>query len=213
MTELILARHGETAWNLAEVFRGQSDIDLNENGVRQAELIADHLRDRKIEAVYCSPLMRARKTAATIASRHNLQPIVDEGLNDLNFGDWQGLNVIDVQKKYPTLFAEWEKKPHLVKIPGGETLVDAARRALATARRIAADHDGTVVLVSHRVVLKVLILGLLGLDVSHFWHVRIDTGAMTTFVSETAGWCLTEHNNTSYLKPLRKPRKPPGKDF
>jgi broad specificity phosphatase PhoE len=76
MTELILARHGQTTWNVVEVFRGQADVDLDDTGLKQAELLADYLSDREIKVVYSSPLKRAQKTASAVAKRHNLKVIV-----------------------------------------------------------------------------------------------------------------------------------------
>ncbi len=210
MTELILARHGQTAWNVVEVFRGQANVDLDETGVKQAELLAAYLRERKIEAVYSSPLIRAYKTAATIASKHNLKVTAAKELNDLKFGDWEGEPLPEVQEKYPTLFAEWVQTPNLVKIPNGETLDDVTKRATRFVNDIINKHRNTVVLVSHRVVHKVLILALLGLDNSHFWNIKMDTAAITTFVYENKSWVLNEHNNTSYLQPLAQKKL---KDF
>lgn len=210
MTELILARHGQTAWNVVEVFRGRSDVDLDETGLRQAELLADYLRERRIEAVYSSPLQRALKTARAIASRHRLEVIITQGLNDLKFGEWEGLPVTEVREKYATLFTEWVEKPHLVEIPGGEGLDDVTRRVLTFVNDIITRHKGIVVLVSHRVVHKVLILALLGLDNSYFWNIKLDTAAITTFAYENNRWVLNEHNNTCYLQPLTQPKL---KDF
>jgi len=67
---------------------------------------------------------------------------------------------------------------------------------------VVAKHEGTVVLVSHRVVNKVLICALLGLDNSHFWNIRQDTCGMTTFACENGRFILTKHNDTSHLRPL-----------
>ena len=89
-------------------------------------------------------------------------------------------------------------------MPAGESLQDVRERATGVVNSIIASHEGTVVLVSHRVVNKVLICTLLGLDNSHFWNIRQDTGGITTFVYENERFILTEHNNTSYLKPLQK---------
>jgi broad specificity phosphatase PhoE len=210
MTELILARHGQTAWNVGEVFRGQTDVDLNETGLRQAELLADYLNGRKIEAVYSSPMNRALKTAAAIAAKQGTKIVVARELNDLKFGEWEGLPLVEVREKYPAMFAVWEQTPHLVQIPGGEGLHDVTRRAVTFVHDIVAKHQGTVVLVSHRVVVKVLTLALLGLDNSHFWNIRADTAAITTFAYENQRWILNEHNNTCYLKPLRQEKL---KDF
>jgi broad specificity phosphatase PhoE len=210
MTELILARHGQTAWNVVEVFRGRSDVDLDETGLKQAELLADYLRERRIEAVYSSPLQRALKTARAIASRHKLKVVITQGLNDLKFGEWEGLPVTEVREKYATLFTEWVEQPHLVEIPGGEGLDDVTGRVLNLVNDIVMRHKGTVVLVSHRVVHKVLILALLGLDNSHFWNVKLDTAAITIFAYENNRWVLNEHNTTCYLQPLIQPKL---KDF
>lgn len=203
LMELILARHGQTNWNVIEVFRGRSDVDLDETGYRQAELLADYLCECEIEAVYSSPLRRALKTAGAIASPHNLEVIITESLNDLKFGEWEGLTITQVQQKYPTLFNKWIEEPHLVKIPGGERLDDVTSRAKTLVNDIINKHKGTVVLVSHRVVHKVLILALMGVDNSHFWNVRLDTAATTTFTYENRRWILNKHNNSSYLKPLK----------
>jgi broad specificity phosphatase PhoE len=86
MAEIILARHGETEWNVTEVFRGRIDIDLNETGVKQAKLLAEYLSESAIEAVYSSPLKRARKTAEIIAQPHKLKVNADPGLIDFDFG-------------------------------------------------------------------------------------------------------------------------------
>jgi broad specificity phosphatase PhoE len=210
MTELILVRHGQTAWNVVEVFRGRSDVDLDETGLKQAELLADYLSERKIEAVYSSPLKRALRTARAIASRHKLEVITSQGLNDLKFGEWEGLPVTEVREKYATLFTEWMEKPHLVEIPGGERLDHVTRRVTAFVDVVLTRHKGAIVLVSHRVVHKVLILALLGMDNSHFWNIKLDTTALSTFTYEGNHWVLTELNNTCYLQPLKQPKL---KDF
>ncbi|MBI3040320.1 MAG: histidine phosphatase family protein [Chloroflexi bacterium] len=204
MTEIILARHGETEWNLGEIFRGRIDIALNETGIRQAELLADYLSDVRIEAIYSSPLKRALKTAEAMARPHKLEVAITSGLIDLDFGQWQGLTLQEVKKKYGELFTEWTDSPERVKMPGGESLNDVGTRAIAVVHEVTARYKGTVVLVSHRVVNKVLICALLGLDNSHFWNIRQATGGITTFTYANGRFILSEHNNTSYLKPLQK---------
>ena len=204
MTEIILARHGETEWNVAEIFRGRADIELGETGIRQAELLAEYLGQVKIEAIYSSPLKRAIRTAELIASHHKLEVEIAPGLIDFDYGQWQGLPHQEVKDKYRELYAEWVSHPEQVKIPGGESLNDIRERAVSVVDEVIARYGGTVVLVAHRVVNKVLICALLGLDNSHFWNIRQDTAGITTFTYENERFVLTEHNNTSYLKPLQK---------
>jgi broad specificity phosphatase PhoE len=210
MTEIILVRHGETEWNLKEIFRGRIDIELNETGIKQAELLAEYLSDIRIDAIYSSPLRRALKTAEMVASYHKLDVEIAPGLIDFNYGKWQGLSHQEVKDKYKELYAEWISHPHRVKIPDGESLDDVRQRAVDVVTEVIAKYEGTVALVSHRVVNKVLICALLGLDNSHFWNIRLDTCGITTFACENGRFILINHNDTSYLKPLHKP---PLSDF
>ena len=204
MTEIILARHGETEWNVAEVFRGRIDVDLNQTGLKQAELLAEYLRGVNIDAVCSSPLKRALNTAEMIAGHHKLEVEIASGLTDFDFGKWQGLPLQEVKNSYKKLYAQWIKNPHLLQMPDGENLSGVRERALAVVDEAVAKYKETVILVSHRVVNKVLICALLGLDNSHFWNIRQDTCGTTTFIYENERFTLTKHNDTSYLKPLLK---------
>ncbi len=199
-----MARHGETEWNVAEVFRGRIDIELNETGMKQAELLAEYLGGVKIDAIYSSPLRRALKTAEMIASYHKLEVEIAPGLIDFDYGKWQGLSHQEVKHRYKELYAEWMKNPHRIKMPNGESLSDVRERALSVVDEAVAKHEGTIALVSHRVVNKVLICALLGLDNSHFWNIRQDTCGTTTFSYINQHFVLTKHNDTSYLRPLPK---------
>ena len=210
VTEIILARHGETEWNVAEVFRGRIDVELNATGVKQAELLARYLSKLKIDAVYSSPLKRALKTAEMIAGYHKLDVEIAPGLIDFNYGEWQGLPHQEVKDKYKELYAEWVENPHLVRMPAGETLSDVRKRAIGVVDEAIAEYAGTAILVSHRVVNKVSICALLGLDNSHFWNIRLDTCGITTFAYENGQFILTRHNDTSYLQSLQQA---PPSDF
>lgn len=202
--KLILARHGETDWNVAEVFRGRLDIELNETGRKQARLMADYLAESKIGAVFSSPLKRALETAQIVAARPGLKVTPAPELVDMDFGDWQGLSIKTVRDRYPELFARWLESPHHVKVPGGESLLDVRERSLSLVSRETARGEGDVLMVSHRVVGKVLICALLGLDDSHFWNIRLDTCGLSVFELESGRFVLTGHNDTSFLRPLRK---------
>ena len=204
MTEIILARHGDTEWNVTQVFRGRADIDLNQTGVKQAELLAEYLSQRQIDAIYSSPLNRAFKTAQIIATRHQLKVKTAPRLIDFDFGKWQGLSHQEVKDKHKELYDLWLGHPERVHMPDGESLDEVRNRAMDLVDEATASHKGSVVLVAHRVVNKVLICALLGLDNSHFWNIRQDTCGITTFAYEHERFILTEHNNTSFLKPLRQ---------
>ncbi len=204
MTKIILARHGKTELNIAEVFRGRINVELNETGIKQAELLAEYLSSLKIDGVYSSPLKRALKTGEIIATRHKIGVELATGLIDLDYGKWQGLPHREVKDRYKELYAEWLSHPDRVRMPDGESLNDVRERAVDVVNEAVARYEGTVVLVAHRVVNKVLICALLGLDNSHFWNIRQDTCGITTFAYESNRFILTRHNDTSFLKPLPK---------
>jgi broad specificity phosphatase PhoE len=201
MVEIILTRHGETDWNLNEVFRGRIDVELNETGIEQAELLGKYLSDLKVDFIYSSPLKRAVKTAGAIARYQNLEVNIVQNLVDFDFGEWQGLSRQEVKDRYEELYTDWIDLPEQVRIPGGECLEDVRKRATAVVSDVIERYDdGRVVLVSHRVVNKVLICALLGLDNSHFWNIRLDPCGITCFTYEKGRFILTRHNDTSHLK-------------
>lgn len=199
--EILLIRHGETEWNVSNVFRGRKDVSLSKNGLQQAELLAGYLATRRIDAIYSSPLKRALQTADAIARHQRLKVQVHPGLIDLNFGEWEGLSRQQAQEKYRELYSDWLEKPHLVRMPGGERLEDVRKRALAVVADVIAKNKGTIALVSHRVVCKVLICALLGLDDSHFWNIEQDTCGITVFTHDGTRFVLRQHNDTSFMTP------------
>lgn len=202
MTTIMLVRHGNTDWNVQEIFRGRADIELNENGIKQADLLAKYLEPVTMEAVYSSPLKRAFKTADLIAAPHQINPLPRRELIDFDYGEWQGLSEDTIKKRYKALYATWLNSPHLATFSRGERLDDVRKRVLDLVNQVTVKHEGAVVLVSHRVVHKVLICALLGLDNSRFWNIRLDTCGITTFLYEKNRFVLVRHNDTSFLKPL-----------
>ncbi|MFH1169931.1 MAG: histidine phosphatase family protein, partial [Chloroflexota bacterium] len=99
----------------------------------------------------------------------------------------------------------WVDHPEQVRMPSGESLGDVRERGMVVVNDVVARHAGTVVLVSHRAVNKVLICALLGLDDSHFWNIRQDTCGISRFDCEEGRFVLAGHNDTSYLASLRRP--------
>jgi broad specificity phosphatase PhoE len=204
MTELVLARHGETAWNVERVFRGRANIDLDEVGIRQAELLGKYLSNWELEAIYSSPLGRALDTANIVARHHKVAAAVAEGLTDFDYGKWQSLSEQEVRRLYPALLNKWHSNPHRVRMPGGESLQDVRRRAVEVLNGMISRHRGDILLVSHRVVIKIVVCHLLGLDNSHFWNIRQDVCGITVFDYMDGRFVLTRHNDTSHLRELQK---------
>jgi broad specificity phosphatase PhoE len=204
MAELILARHGETVWNVEKVYRGRTDVNLDEVGIKQAELLGKHLSNWELETIYSSPLRRAIDTANIIARYQKISVHTAGGLIDFDYGEWQSLPEQRAKRLYPTLHNEWHNNPHKVRMPGGESLEDVKKRVIKVVNAVLSEYRGSIVLVSHRVVNKVLICSLLGLDNSYFWNIKQDVGGITIFNYVDGRFVLTRHNDTSHLKELQK---------
>lgn len=202
-TTILLIRHGQTAWNKEAVFRGRADIPLDEAGLQQAEALAAALQYEGITHIVSSPLSRAVQTATAVADAHGLTVVSADACNDLDFGDWQGLQVAEVQQRYPEPYAVWQSRPREVRFPGGESLDEVADRSFAALAQLVTSHAGeTVALVAHRVINKVLICRILGLDTNHFWQIKQDTACLNRLSFNGALWVLDALNDTCHLRHL-----------
>jgi len=203
LTRIVLIRHGQTEWNREERFRGRVDIDLDEVGIRQAKAVAEWVAQWEVAAIYSSPLKRAMVTAEAIAACLGLPVETLERLNDMHFGVWQGMPIAEAEEKYPQLFDIWRYSPERLRIPDGETLEDVRSRVVATVDDLVAKHQNeTVALVTHRVVCKVLLCHLLGLDNSHFWQIAQDTTAINLFEVSDGRFTVRLINDTCHLRAL-----------
>lgn len=203
MTQIIVIRHGRTEWNRVERFRGRTDLELDEVGVKQAEATAGRVVEWTVSAVYCSPLKRTVTTAHIIAQRLHLEAKPLPGIIDINFGDWQGLSPEEAAANHGSLYTMWLESPHLVKFPGGESLDEVRQRAAAAVADLVKQYpDGTIALVSHRVVCQILILHFLGLDTSHFWQIGQDVSAINVFEVKDSHPYARLLNDTCHLKKM-----------
>ena len=205
MTSVYLVRHGQTAWNKEEIFRGRTDVPLDETGLKQAELAGQYFKGMEIHGIYSSPLSRAWQTAQKIAQFQNLKVEPLEGILDMSFGNWEGHAHQEIREMDGETYRQWVESPHLVKLPGGESLDDVRGRAMGTLEEVIRKHQReTLILVSHRVVCKVLICAILGLDNSHFWQIAQDTTAINLIQYKNGKYILSLMNETCHLKALKE---------
>jgi broad specificity phosphatase PhoE len=207
-TSIYLVRHGQTAWNKEEIFRGRTDVPLDETGLRQAELVGQYFKGMEIHAIYSSPLSRAWQTAQKVAQFHDLKVQPLQGIIDMSFGNWEGRPHQEIRQSDSNTYRQWVETPHLVRLPGGESLDDVRVRAMAAVEELIRNHPGkTLILVTHRVVNKVLICGILSLDNSHFWQITQDTTAINLIQYRNGKYILSLMNETCHLKPLKEQRQ------
>ena len=203
MTKIYLVRHGQTEWNKELRFRGRVDIPLNEMGRRQAEAIANALEASEITRIYTSPLRRSIETAQPTAKLLNLTIEPAQGLVDISYGEWEGLAFSTVKKRYGNLYQQWEKRPHVVRFPNGETLDEARERSFRTIKTIIKGNPGKAVLViPHRVINKVLLCAILKLSNSHFWEIKQDTGCINLIEYSNKRFVVCTMNDTCHLREI-----------
>jgi broad specificity phosphatase PhoE len=198
---LILVRHGQTDWNIGGRYMGWRDEGLNEEGLRQAGMLARRLGRWPISAVFCSPLKRAVSTAEAIAGCHSLRVQTVEELGEMRIGDWEGMYAGDIAARYPELWKTWRMNPGDFRMPGGESLGEVRERAVRAFNRMMDGAEGRmVVAVTHDVVVRLLAAYCLG--VSADIYRRLEVGNASITVIEQAGdKCrLRVLNDTGHLE-------------
>jgi len=164
-TRLYLVRHGATQLTAEDRFSGAVGVDLSDEGRAQVQRLAERLRDLPITALYASPLSRTRDTAEILGKPHGLTAVLRDGLREISHGAWEGLTRREVEEKFPGEYEAWEADPFTYAPKGGESGVSVLARALPVVREIVSAHpDGTVLVVSHKATLRLVLSSFLGID-------------------------------------------------
>lgn len=166
--KIYFVRHGETEWNVKKKIQGKTDIPLNENGVRQAQQLAEELSERRedgfhIVRVYTSPQVRAAKTARIVAEAMQVEYKVLEELREMDLGEWEGLNWDVISETYGETYHYWNTHRRYTHTPGGESYDEVLGRTLMALEKILASEREDVVVVSHSAILMALRCYLKGL--------------------------------------------------
>lgn len=186
MKTLILVRHGLTDWNENGRLMGRSDVELNARGRGQAERAAGELGSRAIEAVYSSPQVRTRQTAAPIAAAAGKDVVVEPDFDEVWLSEaWKGKTVDELrgERELQRIIDDPTHRAEAI-----EPIADVQARAVAGIERLRARHDGrTVVVVSHGDPLRVIVAHYLGLELAHFRRLACDNGSITEIAFSRRG--------------------------
>jgi broad specificity phosphatase PhoE len=165
ITRIFLIRHGATILSAEDRFAGETDVPLSEEGRCQVERLAVRLGIAKVSAVYASPLGRTLETAAILAAPHQLPVQPCAGLREISHGHWEQLTRQEVEVRFPQEAAAWEKDPYTFAPEGGESGLAVTARALPVLMEILREHSGgSVMVVSHKATIRLLLSSLLGFD-------------------------------------------------
>ena len=158
----MLIRHGETAANVEQRWQGHGDWPLNEAGLAQAADAAAGVP--ALDALYTSPLTRARHTAEAIGDAQRLEPVVVDDLKEIGFGSWENLTTPEIASAHPEAWSRLMAGEDVVRGGHGETFAGARQRMTTAVESIVAAHPEQVIgVVSHGGTTAAYVTGLLGL--------------------------------------------------
>lgn len=205
MTTLLLVRHGHTDAAGKRLTGRAPGVHLNELGRRQAERLVERLEGVRIDAIVSSPLERCRETAAPLAKARGRAVDVGRAWIEVGYGEWTGRSISQLRRT--KLWRRVMFAPSNVRFPGGESLLEVQGRAVDATLDIAARHArGTVLVVSHADVIRLLVAHLAGMHADHLQRLSIDTASITA-VSISDGFPrLLTVNDTGDLAVLRSGR-------
>ena len=172
MARILLVRHAPTAETGTRLTGRLPGVSLGKAGRKAAGVTARSLAGLDLAAVYSSPIERTLETAVIVAGLHNLSPILEPGITEIDFGTWTGKDLDDLRKT-----DEWgtvQMNPARFGFPDGESFAEAQLRAVDSVERIAKElDDGTAVAVSHSDVIKLVLAYYLGQPLDLFQRLRI----------------------------------------
>ncbi|MDR0821505.1 MAG: histidine phosphatase family protein [Oscillospiraceae bacterium] len=156
MTKIYLIRHCESEGNAGGVFQGSTDSEISDKGKLQLVELAARFKDIHLDALYSSPLKRARATAEAVGSRQSLPVRIEPDLIEIHGGEWEGLTVRELNvPKYAEQFDHWYNNLSKFRAPSGESSAEIYERATNALMKIASEHkDQTVAVTSHGFVIN-----------------------------------------------------------
>jgi probable phosphoglycerate mutase len=201
MKKIYLVRHGESEWNKLKMIQGQSDLPLTDLGRSQAGKIAKRLKSEKIDIIYSSDLKRAVETAQIIGKELNLNVSPDKRLREIDFGPWEGKKNKDVLLKYPKEYTTWLQKSYKFKIDGAETLMEVQNRTMSFVNEtLDKNPDKNILIVSHNVAIKSMILGILNIGIVSYNNISLDNVSLTIIEFGDYNKILKLLNDTCHLR-------------
>jgi probable phosphomutase (TIGR03848 family) len=212
---VILLRHGRSVSNTAHTLAGRSEgVELDAKGVSQADALVERLAGLPITALVRSPLLRCRLTLEPLAAALGLEPLIDERLSEVDYGQWTGRNLGELVKE--PLWTVVQQQPSAAVFPDGEGLAQVQARAVAAVRdhdrRLAEEHGTDVLWVActHGDVIKSVVADALGTHLDSFQRITADPASMSVIRYTPARPFVVHVNHTGaeLASALRTP--PPG---
>ncbi len=203
---LLLLRHGETDINAAGRLQGCTDSLLTALGRQQARDLGVASLAWGPTAVYSSPLARAWDVAAEIGDLTGLSIAVEPRITEMNMGELEGVTVQEMRDGWPELYQGWRRDAGSVTMPGGESLCDVQRRAMAAFDEMDRCHgpEETVIAVTHNFTIRCIVAAVIGLPLAGINRMDLSLGSCTTIRTGSRGRRLSAYNAVDHLTPANR---------
>lgn len=202
MTRLFIVRHAQAEGNVDRIFHGWTDGGITEIGHRQAEKVAERLKNEKIDVIYSSSLKRALQTAQYIADAKSLPIIRTDKLKEINGGDWEGVPYSDLPGRWPNESYTWDNALHLHKMPNGEDIHEFQARLVAEIERIVRNNKGrNICIVTHGTAMRALLCHFHGWEIEKINDIPWCDNTAVTIVDakDDGGYEVIEESNCTHL--------------
>ena len=205
-TNIILIRHGETAWNAERRLQGHIDIALNAEGTRQAEALAGALAGERFDVVAASDLKRARQTADAVARHRGLAVQIDPALRERCYGGFEDLLYAEIEQRFTAEFAAWQARDIDARMPAGARAAESFRefyqRAVGAILAWAAARPGqSLALVAHGGVLECAYRAALGLPLESPRDFAVMNASVNRFTVRGGKLALLSWGEVGHLAP------------
>jgi broad specificity phosphatase PhoE len=183
VTRLLLIRHAEVEARYQGVFGGRIDMDLSPRGHEQAATLARYLQTKPLSAIYASPMKRVQQTLTPLLVNGAPKPIIVPDLREVDFGDWTGLNLDQVQAKFGVSALSWLEQLACGGIANAECGETFRERVEPCLERILAHHPGEeVAIFCHGGIIRMLLSILLRWPLASMAMFEIEYASLTQVV-------------------------------
>ena len=196
MRKIYLVRHGETDANVEKKYCGQTDVDLNHKGLRDAASIAKVLKNITLDSIVSSDLKRTLKTAELINAYHHLDIELMPDFREINFGKFENLTFEEIGVQYPEEKEKMIKEKINYNFLEGESLKVLHKRVVQAFNRLLKEKENEdLLIVSHGGVIRMILTEILSGDINNYWSIEVDNTRISTIV---------DHEGFLYLKNLNR---------
>ena len=200
MIRLILVRHAITTCNEGGSLSGQIDSTLSKKGKLQVEQLTCYLKDENIDEIYTTHFSRTKDTMEKLAQIKSIEINETDKFNEIDFGEFDGLNFDIIKRDYPEEFEKMIKEGSEYTYPKGESLIDTFDRVSKELENILKDKDNkTILICSHGGTIRNILSYLISKDYKYHWNFKIDNASVSVVEVENDFAVINKLNDTSFL--------------